>query len=83
MTRPLQLKELAPIKKWWNDRKESEICWKVDIKSIIDRNYDLDINNPNRKDEVYEHSSSELMEMLYASFEKSHNLLTQIREAIK
>ncbi|HBN06115.1 MAG TPA: DNA methyltransferase [Bacteroidales bacterium] len=83
MTRPLQLKELAPIKKWWNDRKESEICWKVDIKTIIDRNYDLDINNPNRKDEVYEHSSSELMEMLDASFEKSHNLLTQIREAIK
>ena len=83
MTRPLQLKELAPIKKWWNDRKESEICWKVDIKTIIDRNYDLDINNPNRKDEVYEYSSSELMEMLDASFEKSHNLLTQIREAIK
>lgn len=46
-------------------------------------NYDLDINNPNRKDEVYEYSSSELMEMLDASFEKSHNLLTQIREAIK
>ena len=83
MTRPLQLKELAPIKKWWNDRKESEVCWKVDIKTIIDRNYDLDINNPNRKDEVYEYSSSELMEMLDASFEKSHNLLTQIREAIK
>ena len=83
MTRPLQLKELAPIKKWWNDRKESEVCWKVDIKTIIDRNYDLDINNPNRKNEVYEYSSSELMEMLDASFEKSHNLLTQIREAIK
>jgi len=83
MTRPLQLKELAPIKKWWNDRKESEICWKVDIKTIIDRNYDLDINNPNKKDEVYEHNSLELMEMLDASFEKSHNLLTQIREAIK
>ncbi len=83
MTRPLQLKELAPIKKWWNDRKESEVCWKVDIKTIIDRNYDLDINNPNKKDAVYEHSSSELMEMLDASFEKSHNLLTQIREAIK
>lgn len=83
MTRPLQIKELAPIKKWWNDRKESEVCWKVDIKTIIDRNYDLDINNPNKKDEVYEHNSSELMEMLDASFEKSHNLLTQIREAIK
>ncbi|MDA3906829.1 MAG: N-6 DNA methylase [Bacteroidales bacterium] len=83
MTRPLQLKELAPIKKWWTDRKESEVCWKVDIQTIIDRNYDLDINNPNKKEEVIEHSSSELMELLDASFDRSHNLLTQIREAVK
>lgn len=83
MTRPLQLKELKPIKKWWNDRKESEICWKVDIQTIIDRNYDLDINNPNKKEEVIEYSSSQLMKMLDASFDKSHNLLTQIREAVK
>jgi len=83
MTKPLQLKELEPIKEWWNDRKESEICWKVDLQTIIDRNYDLDINNPNKKEDVIEHNSAELMEMLDASFDKSHNLLTQIREAVK
>jgi len=83
MTKPLQLKEFKPIKKWWNDRKESEVCWKVDIQSIIERNYNLDINNPNKKEEVIEYSSSELMKMLYASFDKSHSLLTQIREAVK
>jgi len=83
MTRPLQLKELAPIKKWWDDRKESEVCWKIDMQTIIDRNYDLDINNPNKKEELIQYSSSELMEMLDASFDKSHNLLTQIREAVK
>jgi len=83
MTKPLQLKEFKPIKKWWNDRKGSEVCWKVDIQSIIERNYNLDINNPNKKEEVIEYSSSELMKMLYASFDKSHSLLTQIREAVK
>lgn len=83
MTKPLQLKELEPIKKWWNDRKESEVCWKVDIQTVIERNYNLDINNPNKKEEVIEYSSSELMDMLDASFDKSHNLLTQIREAVK
>jgi len=83
MTKPLQLKELEPIKKWWNDREESEVCWKVDLQTIIDRNYDLDINNPNKKEDVIEHNSAELMEMLDASFDKSHNLLTQIREAVK
>ena len=64
-------------------RKESEVCWKVNIKTIIERNYNLDINNPNKKEEVFEYSSLELMEMLDTSFDKSHNLLTQIREAVK
>lgn len=82
-TRPLQLNEFDPIKAWWNDRKESEVCWKVNIQTIIDRNYDLDIKNPNQKEEVIEHSSSELMTMLDNSFDKSHELLNQIRAAIK
>jgi type I restriction enzyme M protein len=82
-TRPIQVKEFDPIKNWWNKKEESDISWKVDLQNIIDRNYDLDINNPNKKEEVIEHSSSELMEMLDASFDKSHSLLTQIREAIK
>ena len=82
-TRPIQVKEFAPIKKWWNKRKESDISWKVDLQTIIDRNYDLDINNPNKKEDVIQYNSSELMEMLDASFEKSHNLLNQIREAVK
>ena len=34
-TKPIQAKEFEPIKKWWNDRKESDIAWKVDIQTII------------------------------------------------
>jgi type I restriction enzyme M protein len=82
-TRPLQLKEFEPIKDWWNDRKESDLSWKVGSQTIIDRNYDLDIKNPNQKEEIIEHSSSELMTMLDGSFDKSHELLNQIRAALQ
>jgi type I restriction enzyme M protein len=82
-TKPIQAKEFAPIKKWWNDRKESEIAWKVDIQTIIDRNYDLDIKNPTKQEEVHEFTSTELMEMLHTSFEKSNTLLNQLKEAVK
>lgn len=82
-TRPIQVKEFAPIKEWWDNREESDIAWKVDIKTIIDRNYDLDIKNPNKIEETIEYNSAELMDMLDASFDKSHNLLNQIKEAIK
>lgn len=82
-TRPIQLKEFDPIKKWWNERKESDICWKVNIKTIIERGYDLDIKNPTKKEEEQEHSSAELIEMLKGSFKKSNHLLEQLIKEIK
>ena len=82
-TKPIQAKEFNPIKKWWNDRKESDVAWKVDIQTIIDRNYDLDIKNPTKQEEVHEYSSAELMELLHTSFAKSNALLNQLKEAVK
>lgn len=82
-TKPIQLKELDPIKAWWSNRAESEIAWKVDIQTIKDRNYDLDIKNPTKGEEIHNYSSSELMEMLHQSFEKSNALLERLKEEVK
>jgi type I restriction enzyme M protein len=82
-TRPIQLKEFDPIKKWWNNREESEVSWKVSIDEIKKRNYDLDIKNPTKEEEAIEHSSAELMQMLEASFAKSNDLLNKLKEAVK
>ena len=82
-TRPIRVEEFEPIKKWWTKRKESEVTWKVNIKTIVDRGYDLDIKNPTKKEEEQEHDSTELMKMLSKSFEKSNQLLSQLKEAVK
>lgn len=82
-TRPIRLEELSPIKKWWKKRTESDVCWKVNIKTIIERGYDLDIKNPNKQEEVHEYSSAELIGMLHQSFEKSNGLLDQLKQAVR
>lgn len=82
-TKPIQAKEFNPIKTWWKDRKESDIAWKVDIKTIIDRNYDLDIKNPTKQEVTYEYNSVELMDLLHNSFDKSNELLNQLKQAVK
>jgi type I restriction enzyme M protein len=82
-TKPIQAKEFDPIKTWWNNRKESDIAWKVPIQTVIDRNYDLDIKNPTKQEEVLEFNSVDLMDMLHSSFEKSNSLLNQLKEAVK
>ena len=82
-TKPIQAKEFNPIKTWWNDRQESDIAWKVPIQTIIERNYDLDIKNPTKQEEVHEYNSIELMDLLHTSFDKSNTLLNQLKQAVK
>jgi type I restriction enzyme M protein len=82
-TRPIRLEEFTPIKEWWNNREESELSWKVDIKTIIDRGYDLDIKNPTKQEEEHEYTSIELMDMLEKSMRKSNDLLIQLKSEME
>jgi len=82
-TKLIQLVEFVPIKDWWNNREENDVAWKVDIKTIIDRGYDLDIKNPNKKEEVHEYTSAELIDLLSDSIRKNNDLLKQLKEELK
>ena len=67
----------------WKNANEIEVAWKVNIKTIIERGYDLDIKNPTKPLEEKEYNSAELMEMLGASINKSQTLLNQLKQAVK
>ncbi len=82
-TKLIRREEFNPIETWWNNRVENEQAWKVPIKTIIERGYDLDIKNPAQKEEEHEYSSKELIQMLETSFAKSNKLLSQLKEAVK
>lgn len=78
-TKPIRLEEFNPIREWWKNRLENDVAWKVDIKTIIDRGYDLDIKNPKKQEEVHEYSSVELIELLSKSMVKSNDLLNLLK----
>ncbi len=81
-TKTIRPEEFEPVKAWWNKRKESEVCWKVDIETLIERSYDLDIKNPNKAEETHAYSTQELMLMLESSFADSRKLLNQLKKAL-
>lgn len=81
-TKPIQAKEFEPIKQWWNNRQESEICWKVSIDTIKERGYDLDIKNPTKQEEEISFSSFELLTQLEKSIVKSSELLNKIKKEV-
>ncbi len=83
--KPIQLKEFDLEKQWWNNREDKEFnkyCWKVSIEEIEKRKFNLDINNPNGKDEVESLSSKEILEKLGESFEYSKKLIGKIKGEI-
>jgi type I restriction enzyme M protein len=74
---PLQYEEFSPLQKWWDDRKENEHAWKVQVGDIVDGQYNLDRKNPNKaKPEV--HRPPE--EIINNVIEKENKLLKIMRE---
>ena len=83
-TKPMRIAEFDVEKAWWEKRKETEQAWKVPIKDIIERNYNLDIKNPNAPTESHDDpdellaayaeavkNASEIQNRLKASLEQS------------
>jgi len=81
-TKPIRLEEFNPIRDWWNNRQEKDVAWKVDIQTIIERGYDLDIKNPNKQEANHEYTSTELIELLSKSMGKSNDLLRQLKSEL-
>jgi type I restriction enzyme M protein len=81
-TRPIRLEEFDPIHEWWKNREESDIAWRVDIQTIIDSDYNLDIKNPSKLEVVYQYTSTELIDLLGKSMKKGNDLLNTLKEEL-
>lgn len=81
-TKPIQLAEFDSLKSWWANREASEQAWQVDIDTIKENGYHLDIKNPHRAEEEKQDSSTELLDLLHQSFAKGDQLLEQLRKEL-
>ena len=81
-TKPIKISEFEPLKAWWNNREENEQAWRVDIETIKNNGWNLDIKNPHKKEEEQIYSSAELLEMLHNSLQKSDELLKKLKSEL-
>ena len=80
-TKPIQFKEFQPIIEWWNNRKESDVAWKVNIEDL--KNWDLDIKNPTTQTEEEMKSSKEIIDTLKQSFNSNLSMLSELEKLLK
>ncbi len=81
-TKTINFEEFKPIQEWWIDRKESEVSWKVTIDDLQETGFNLDIKNPNKKEDTIEFTSAELIKKLEDSFADSRKLLEEIKKEL-
>lgn len=80
-TKAIQFDEFAPMIEWWDKRKESEVAWKVKV-GDLKQGFDLDVKNPHREKEEASLGTSEIIEKLLGSFNRSRELLAQLKEGL-
>lgn len=78
-SRPVNISEFDLEKKWWDNRVENEYSWKVSMKDIKKRNYNLDISSPYFGEDEEELSAKDIMALLDKSFQKSHELMESLK----
>ena len=74
--------EFNPVRKWWGNRKSNGQAWKVSIKQIQERNYNLDFENPNGKSATVHKSPEELVKEIEGKEEKIKEVLEEIGRLI-
>ena len=66
--------------KWYKKPTEQENAWKVNIGIIIERGYDLDIKNPNKKVEEVSYNRKEIIENIKHNQTQINHLISELEQ---
>jgi len=89
-TKPMRIEEFEPEKAWWENREETEHAWCVSIDTIRERDFNLDIKNPNAP-EAQQHDPDVVLNQYHEARQDAedatkvlvNSLGSAIREAIQ
>jgi type I restriction enzyme M protein len=89
-TQPLQDDDLANCLIWWNNREEGPQAWKAAATDLIKRDgkgqivaVNLDIKNPNSKEQIDHRSPPEIVESVIAKEQQVLTLLAEMRTLVE
>ena len=82
-TNPLRYEEFSECQKWWNNRRTTENSWRVSVDEIKERDYLLDIRNPNEIKEEQLLSPKELVKEILEKNNKIMRLWKDIEKVLE
>lgn len=74
--------EFNPVRKWWTNRKTNGNAWRISIKEIQGRNYNLDFKNPNNSSKVAHKDPKEVLESIAGAEKQIVKILEEINSQL-
>ncbi len=74
--------EFDPVRAWWGSRKPNEQAWKVSLKEIQERNYNLNFKNPNSNAKAEHQDPKEILEQISKTESRIAKVLEEIKKEI-
>ncbi len=81
-TAPMQFEEFADCLAWWSDRKDGAQAWKTSAAEIAQRGYNLDLKNPNAKQDLEHAAPAELVARMRAHEGETMRLIGEIEKLV-
>jgi type I restriction enzyme M protein len=81
-TKPMQFEEFEDCIKWWSKRKENEKAWRVKATDIVANNYNLDIKNPNAKENLEHLPPEQLVEDIVEKEQRIAEIMAEIKQIL-
>lgn len=86
-TKPMRYEEFADCEAWWGGgertgRVENERAWKISRQTILDGNYNLDLRNPHRPDDLAHRPPADLVKELIETEQEILRVLQALHEEI-
>jgi len=78
----MRLEEFADCQDWWGARYENERAWRVTAAEIESNEFNLDLRNPHRADDLAHRPPAELVAELIANEREILSLLEQLQAEV-
>jgi len=82
-TQPLQYEEFAPCIAWWKKREENDRAWKVAASAILANNCNLDIKNPNAKEDITHRPPEQLVAGILEKEQRIVEIMVEIAKLLE
>ncbi len=81
-TKPMRAEEFADCLIWWNNRVEHEKAWRVPAEQVVDNNFNFDVKNPSRKDDLVHLPPRELVKSIFIKEKQITELMNEIKSLL-